>query len=681
MEPPARPDPKALATSRSSARLAAFLDGGQELWFPEAEDPVVSIVIVLYNRAELTFGCLVSLTSVTAPIELVVVDNGSSDRTAELLERVRGLRVIRNPSNRGFLRAVNQAARRCRGRHLLLLNNDAELLPGALEAALETLESDPAVGAVGGRLVLPDGRLQEAGGIVWNDGSCVGYGRGEAPDRPEFMYRRDVDYCSGAFLLTPRALFERLGGFDDAFAPAYYEDVDYCLRLWARGHRVVYEPRATIEHHEFASSPSMANAIAMQAERRATLVARHGPELARHRAPAAKNVLLARERRRGGCRLLVLDDRVPHERLGAGLPRARRMLAALVAQGHQVTFVPLSAGEETWADAYSDLPREIEIFRDLEPERLAEWLVTRAGHYDIVLVSRPHNLLRLRAALASASGALAEAALVYDAEAVFASREVARRRLGGEDVGQAEEAALVHGEASLAANADLVLAVSEAERGPFVAAGCRDVRVLGHGVEARPGPTPFANRHGLLFAGAAILDADPNTDALAWLAGAILPALAARVGTPLRLRAAGLVSAPCLRRVTAAGLVLLGPVPDLGPLYEVSRTFVAPTRFAAGIPLKVLGAAAHGVPVVTTSVVARQLGWRDGIELLVADDVPGFVDAILRLEQEPELWGELRAAALERVRVDWSPDRFEAALAGALDAARLRLAERRSDAR
>src|SRR5262249_49150232 len=156
---------------------------------------------------------------------------------------------IRNSENRNFLLAVNQAALEARGRYLLLLNNDAQLLPGSLRAALDTIESEPGIGAVGGRLILFDGSLQEAGSIIWRDGSCLGYGRGDNPFASSYMFRRDVDYCSGAFLLTPLELWKKLGGFDEAFVPAYYEETDYCVRLWEHGFRVVYEPAAVLMHY------------------------------------------------------------------------------------------------------------------------------------------------------------------------------------------------------------------------------------------------------------------------------------------------------------------------------------------------------------------------------------------------------------------------------------------------
>ncbi len=251
------------------ARLDAFLSGPDMLRLPSAATPDVSIILVTYNQAELTFGCLGSIVETLADtlfgapfgVEVVIADNASTDQTAALLDRLAGATIIRNTANLHFLKAVNLAASKARGRTLLLLNNDAQLLPGSLASALRTLDSDPAIGAVGGRIILPDGTLQEAGSIIWRDGACSGYARGQDPTTPDVMFQRDVDYCSGAFLLTPAALFERMGGFDERFAPAYYEETDYCVRLWEGGYRVVYDPDAAIIHYEFGSSTADGDAL------------------------------------------------------------------------------------------------------------------------------------------------------------------------------------------------------------------------------------------------------------------------------------------------------------------------------------------------------------------------------------------------------------------------------------
>jgi O-antigen biosynthesis protein len=659
---------KEVVTELYRSQLRSFLDTGARLRWPACETPAVSVILVLYNRAELTLRCLRSLHEhAPEPLEILVVDNASADDTSELLDRLDGVRIIRNYENRGFLLAVNQAARRARGAYLLFLNNDAEVLPGTLEAALAAARSAPDVGAVGGRILLLDGRLQEAGSVVWQDGSCLGYGRGDAPDAGPYMYTRDVDYCSGAFLLTPRALFLEDGGFDERFKPAYYEEVDYCFRLWGQGKRVVYEPRAVVVHYEFASSRSMDEAVQMQLTRRAAFARKHEAALAAQPAPQVERVLFARQRPARGRRLLLLDDRVPHEHLGSGFPRARRLLETLVEQGHFVTFYPLSHPSEPWDEVYADIPRTVEVMNGLGPHALPQFLRERRGYYDALIVSRPHNMSLLRRL---AGRELEGCPLVYDAEAVFVLRDIARQRVLGQPLSDGEVAALVREEAALAAGADAVLAVSESEREIFAGAGASAVFVLGHTVRVQPTPRTFAEREGLLLVGPVHRDVDPNADGLRWFAAEVLPRVRAALGEGLIVRWAGPNASEKLARLAAdAGIEALGRVDDLSALYGAARVFVAPTRYCAGVPLKIYHAAAHGLPCAGTSLVREQIGWQGGVEMLAADTAEDLARACVQLHTDASAWQGVREAALLRVAEDGSARRFSNALAAALAAA------------
>src|SRR5262249_2310706 len=148
--------------------------------------------------------------------------DGSTDGTYDWLRTRADIRLLRNPRNLGYLRSCNEGARHARGSHLVLLNNDTEVQPGWLDEIMATFAAVPEAGLVGTRLLYPDGRLQEAGGILWRDGSGWNLGRGDDPGRPEYSYRRDVDYCSAACIALPLAVWQALDGFDVRYAPAYY---------------------------------------------------------------------------------------------------------------------------------------------------------------------------------------------------------------------------------------------------------------------------------------------------------------------------------------------------------------------------------------------------------------------------------------------------------------------------
>jgi GT2 family glycosyltransferase/glycosyltransferase involved in cell wall biosynthesis len=672
----AEADPKAAFRDACRAELESFLASGERMALPTSESPTVSILLVLFNQAELTFECLRSLTrAMDVGCELILVDNASSDRTAELLSRLDGVRAIRNAENLHFLHGVNQGAELARGRHLLLLNNDTRLTPGSIGAAAERLDAEPDLGAVGGRIILLDRKLQEAGSIIWSDGTCVGYGRGQDPWAAEFQFRRDVDYCSGAFLMVRRELFERLGRFDAAFSPAYYEETDLCMRIREAGFRIGYEPRVQLVHFEFGSASSDA-ALALQAAHHRLFQARHGAMLtAEHRRPGTSAL---EARMRGGfCgRVLIVDDQIPYPQLGAGYPRALDLLRAVAGAGWFVTYYPLVYPDADYAEAYRILPAQVEIAAERGEAGLEKFLRERAGYYDAAIVSRPHNMKVFRDALAEAPEFISLSRVVYDAEAIFALRDEVRARLVGQaDKGVKEKMAA---ELGLSADAAVVLAVNEVEAEHFRQGGARDVRVLGHALAPQVVGGGFAGRRDFLFVGAMDEDDSPNADSLVFFVQEVMPWLDARIGPDYVLRVAGRCGAQRVRALAGERVQLLGRVADLTSLYASSRVFVAPTRYSAGIPMKVHEAAARGLPVAATSLLAGQLGWTAGEALAVGDTPVTFARACQHLYEDAALWEKVRQGALARVKAECEPAAFAAKVAQAVEAAAVGQAARSS---
>lgn len=669
----APPPPQAPTIDKEAERrqaeveLTAFLASGQRIALDLAGadvDPDVTVIVVVYNQAGLTWRCLQALAgSQGARIQTIIVDNASSDRMPELLERVVGAQVLRQRENLGFLRAVNVAARHARGRHLLLLNNDALVEPTTIARGIRRLDADPGAGAVGGMILLWDGRLQEAGSIVWADGSCLGYGRGDSPDAPQYRFVRDVDYCSGALLLVRRELFEALGGLDDSYAPAYYEETDFCMRLWQAGHRVVYDPQVRVHHFEFASDEGSGRAIELQQRNRLRFVERHAHALASRSAPAAAAVLSARHVLAAGAqRVLLIDDRVPLRWLGQGFPRAADLLCTLVAKGHFVSLYPLQFPTDGESEARQELPETAELLFGLGLARLAEFLVERDGYYDTVIVSRPHNMQALRAELHGLRKRwprlLGEAQVVYDAEALFSLREIEKARVQGMPLDEGEQRRLIDQEVALARDADRVLAVSDLEASHYRAAGFPDVHVLGHVVRAMPGEAPFDARRGFLFVGALAADDTPNADSLLWFVAEVWPLITAALGGHASLTIVGHCESPAVRALERDDIRIVGRVDALDASMDAARVFIVPTRFAAGIPHKAHEAAARGLPIVASPLIARQLGWGD--DMPVGADAAGFALACVKLHEDSRHWQEVRERLLAAVRRDCAPEAFEA---------------------
>jgi len=472
------------------------------------------------------------------------------------------------------------------------------------------------------------------------------------------MFRRDVDYCSGAFLLTKRELFVQNGGFDPDYSPAYYEETDYCVKLWESGRRVVYDPNAIIFHYEFASSSSPSEAIDLQVSNRTTFVKKHSRWLQSQRT-AAENILIARSHeRKDQRRILMLDDRVPHVTLGAGFPRSNRLLLELVNLGHAVTFYPLLWPREDWADVYQDIPAEVEVVLDQGLERLSEFFIQRSGYYDAIIISRPHNMASFKSMLSANPGICGRAKVIYDAEALDSYREIERSKLEGQELSAVEQAQLITKEVRLAANCDAVITVSDRESQEFYRNGFTHVYRLGHSIRIAPAETSFETRKDLLFVGAINSVTSPNADSMIWFSEKVLPLVQERLGKQIELIVAGMICHGFRTRIRNNSVRFLGNVDNLFPLYNRARLFVAPTRFSAGIPLKVCEAAAYGLPTVATSLVGLQLGWDSGRELLLADDPQSFADACVRLYSDRSLWYQLRENVIKRVGEDFSPEVF-----------------------
>jgi GT2 family glycosyltransferase/glycosyltransferase involved in cell wall biosynthesis len=646
---------KAALRRTTRASLASFLRDRSRLTFTRSTTPAVSIVVVVWNHADLTLTCLRALADQTdVGTEVIIVDNASTDETSDLLARIDGATVIRNAGNLGFTVALNIGAKAARGEFLLFVNNDAALASRCIAHLVDTARRSSSIGVVGGKLAYPDGRLQEAGSVIWSDGSCAAYGRGDDPWAPEYNFERPVDFCSAALLLTPRALFERSGGFDERYRPAYYDDADYCVRVWTSGRSVMYQPKALAVHYEYGSTSPEAS-MELQRGRRPMFVSRHEGWLS-SQSSASDNLMSARSHPHGRPSVLVIDDAVPHPAMGAGFPRAAALLDALAALGYQITLYTTDEGREP-SRSGGGLPA-VEVIPG-GPSRLRAFLASRRHHH-LIIVSRPHNMQYVKAAVGSDLSAL-DVPCVYDAEAIYALREAGRRRLIGEPMSEADSTRMIDDELRLTRGCAAVLAVSELDRKRFAAAGAQNVAVLSHAVDPRPTSSPFDRRRSILFVGAFGVNS-PNEDAVSSFCREVVPVLRTVAGCHAPIAIAGANIPGRLMSFGDPTITWHPDVDELTHLYDEARVFVAPARYSAGISLKVIEAAAHGVPIVCTPLLAQQLGWDAGVDLLAAEDPGDLAHAIGALYADPELWLRLREAALKRVTSEHSASGFRSAL-------------------
>lgn len=404
--------PTAKDRSRALARrtLDIWLETNDRLTLPRAAAPEVSVVIVLFNQAGLSLETLRALADQSdARFETIIVDNGSIDQTGDLLSRIDGAEVLINQDNLGFLRAANQGAALARGKYILFLNSDAILHESALAHSVRRIEADPGIGILGGRITLADGTLQEAGCIAYRDGTVQGYGRGADPGHGNYRFSRDVDYTSGAFMLVRRPLFQLLGGFDPAYAPAYYEDSDLCFRAWQGGFRTVYAPEVLVNHLEWGSADSPAHARAMMSRNTEIFRTRHHLLLDDRPPPLEADPERDRWAANPMPRLLLIDDALPTQ------PTARVAQLLPGFADYQVTVLPLRRTENLWHEVYAHLPSTTEVILDCPAEELGAFLESRCGCYSVLLIEQPAYLALIQDLRAQRPDLFLDLRVIYDA--------------------------------------------------------------------------------------------------------------------------------------------------------------------------------------------------------------------------------------------------------------------------
>ncbi|HXA29263.1 MAG TPA: glycosyltransferase family 2 protein [Candidatus Angelobacter sp.] len=351
---------------------------------PATDAPALSVVLVTYNAWEWTERALHALTSTTdLPYELVVIDNASHDQTRDRLRDIDNARVVLEDVNRGFGVAANLGVIMSRAPRVLLLNSDALLQPGWLDPLAGILDSEDDVAAVGARLDHVDGSLQEAGSIIWGDGASDNYGDGDDPRRPEYRFRRDVDYLSAACLLVRRSAFCDAGGFDPVYHPAYYEDTDLAMRWRSMGMRVVYQPRSVAVHKRWASSGDRSGMVPQLLRNRPIFVERWRELLGmRPPRPEPEDGASLLAMRDAECveRLLLVTDRLDSS-AGAMAAQCASALAG-VARNWRVSL--LCWDDDAESDAAEALRAQgIEVTgRGVD---VAAWLSFRQHHHTAVL--------------------------------------------------------------------------------------------------------------------------------------------------------------------------------------------------------------------------------------------------------------------------------------------------------
>lgn len=620
--------------------------------------PLISIIILCYNKIEFTLKCLKALfTNTKYPnFEVIVLDNASVDETPDyLLAYGELIKYIRAKKNLGFVGGNNYASQFAQGEYIVFLNNDTEPQAGWLTSLFNTFKYYKDAGAAGSMLIYPDGKLQEAGGVIFNDASGWNYGRGASPGDSRFTYCREVDYCSGASLMIRKDLFELIGKFDERYSPAYYEDTDLCFSVRKFGYKVYFNPFSKVVHHEGATAGTDLNSGFKRYQvLNAPKFIDKWKDVLKFQFPNDPKLRYKFSDRNKGKRILIIDDIPPLPDRAAGALRHYHTLKQMLNLGYKVTYVHLMGkqyADEAGIKYLTDFKMQgVEfIWFNYEYwynfrysgqakeyiETLINSLELKDRAFDFVYIAFWHiaeyfiDLIKLQ---------IPSVPILIDTMDIHYLREEREAELSKDNSLKIKAKENKKRELAVYSKADVITTVTEADRSElrkFIKD--KPIFILTDVHDPRENTPSFQNRKDLIFVGN--FNHKPNEDAVLFFTKEIFPTIKSRL-PEVKFYIVGNNPTEKVKALESDDIIITGWVANVKEYIDKCRVEVVPLRYGAGNKGKVGEALSSGIPIVTTSIGAEGMGIENGIHAYICDEPKSFAEKVIELYQDEKMWNE-----------------------------------------
>jgi len=627
--------------------------------FPRFELPAVSIVMPAYNGWDLTYKCLASIKENTLGVsyEIIIGDDASTDETKNIKDYIKNIVVIRNEKNLEFLHNCNHAATYAKGKYILFLNNDTEVRPGWLSSMVDLMEKDETIGMTGSKLIYPNGKLQEAGAIIWKDASGWNFGHRQDPEAPEFNYVKEADYISGASILIRTDLWKKIGGFDSRYAPAYSEDSDLAFEVRKHGYKVVYQPLSEVIHYEGYTHGTdteegikeggikgyqKLNAVKFREKWKDVLEKEHFRN--------GEKVFWAREKSQHKKTILVIDHYVPHFDKDAGSRTTFQLLRLFVEMNYNVKFIGDNFyRHEPYTTHLQQMGIEV-LYGPWYRDNWKDWVIQNKEMIDFIYLNRPHISIKYFDFLKANTNAK----IIYYMHDLHYVRELKQYEIEKNKTLLETSVEWKKLETHLIENSDVTLTLSldekrimEQDMAP------REIRTMPPFFysDFNSPICDFSKRKDILFIGG--FNHKPNVDAVLWFAEKVWPAITDKLKNANFVIVGSHVPAEIIN-LESPTIKVKGPVSDeeLSNIYSSIKMVAIPLRYGGGVKGKTVEAMYHALPLVSTSFGIEGL---PGIENILQphDSVEDFANELCELYQSED-----RLADLSGKEVDYAKKHF-----------------------